>query len=81
MHEDNQIFNTLTLSLPMEVGCPGTWGTRTADPKPKQPEYPRAHPTCNLPTSPACQKKTLSQPTPQHPLQSSGRTVENLLGK
>ena len=40
----------------MEAGCPGTWETGTADPKPKQPEHPRAGPTCNPATSPARHK-------------------------
>jgi len=31
----------------MEVGCPQTWGTETAHPKPKQPENPTARPTRN----------------------------------
>jgi len=38
-------------SLHIEVGCPGTWGTRTADPKLIQPEHPRARPTYNPATS------------------------------
>jgi len=51
-------------SLHMEVGCPGTWGTGTTDPKPKQPEHPRARPTCPPAMSPARQKKT--NPSPRH---------------
>jgi len=45
----------------MEVGCPQTWRTGTADPKPK-PEHPRAHPTCNPATSPAHQKNPAPAP-------------------
>ena len=31
-------MTSLTPSSHMEVGCPGTWGTGTADPKPKHPD-------------------------------------------
>ena len=48
----------------MEAGCPGTWGTGTADLKPKQPEHPRAHPTCNPAMSPPRQKNSVSTPAP-----------------
>jgi len=48
----------------MEVGCPGTWGTGTADTKLKQPGHPRACPTCNPAMSPACQKKPAPAPAP-----------------
>ena len=39
-------------------------GAGTAEPKPKQPEHPRARPTCNPATSHARQEKTLPQPRP-----------------
>ena len=44
----------------MEVGCPETWGTENAHPKPKQPE----HPTALLETRPQATpaRKTLYQP-------------------
>jgi len=48
----------------IEVGCSGTWGTGTADPKPKQPEHPRAYRTCNPAMCPACQKKPSPSPRP-----------------
>ena len=47
------IYMYLKLSSHMEVECPRTWGTGTADPKPKQPEHLRARPTCNPAMSPA----------------------------
>ena len=51
-----QSHSLLTPLLDMEVGCRGTWRTGSADLKPKQSEHPRACPTCNPATSPACQK-------------------------
>ena len=51
-------------SLQKEIGCPGTWGTGTADPKPKQPEQPRARPSFNRATSPADQKNPEAAPAP-----------------
>ena len=48
----------------MEVGCPGTWGTGTAYPRPKQSEHPRAHPTCNPATNTTLQKNPEPAPTP-----------------
>ena len=66
----------------MEFGCPETWETETAHPKPKQPEHPTAHPTRNPATSPARQKNPAPAPLPaQHPSYWNGRTVENLQGK
>ena len=37
-------------------------GAGTAEPKPKQPEHARAHPTCNPATSPARQQKKKKNP-------------------
>ena len=52
----------------MEVGCSGMWVAGTADPKPKQPEHPRAHPIFNPATSPACREKTQPQSLPLAPV-------------
>jgi len=48
----------------MEVGCPGTWETGTTYPRPKQPEHPRARPTCNPATHTTLQKNPEPAPTP-----------------
>ena len=69
------LYYKLIPSSHMEVGCPGTWGTGTADPKPKQPEHPRALLATQPRALPA--RKTLRQ-SPPHWM---GRTVENLLSK
>ena len=55
----------------MEVECPGTQGLPT--PNPGSKNIPKACPTRNPATSPACQ----TQPQPKHPSHRAKSSVEN----
>ena len=43
----------------VEVGCPGTWGLELLTPNPGSKSTPKACPTRNPATSPACQAEGL----------------------
>ena len=59
-------YYKLTPSSHTEVGCPGTWGTGTAYPKPQTQtaRTTKIHPTCNPAMSPTRQKNPDPAPVP-----------------
>ena len=59
-------------ALHLEVGCPGTWGLELLTPNPGSKSIPKACPTRNPATSPACH--TQPQP-PAHRARSSVEIV------
>ena len=59
----------------MEVGCPGTWGLELLTPNPGSKSTPKACPTCNPATSPACH----TQPQPKHTSHRTRSSMEIII--